>query len=44
MFLNIINSPVFYQKHNVSETRFCLRFQVGLAHLLTYLLTAREIS
>jgi hypothetical protein len=27
--LDIIRHPVLYLKHNVSETRFCLRLQVG---------------
>jgi hypothetical protein len=27
--LNIIHCPVFYLKHDVSESGFCLRFQVG---------------
>jgi hypothetical protein len=26
--LDIIHSPVFYLKHDVSEAGFCLRFQV----------------
>jgi hypothetical protein len=28
MFLDINSRPVFYLKHNVSETGFCLRLQV----------------
>jgi hypothetical protein len=28
VFLDIINRPVFYLKHNVSETGFSLRLQV----------------
>jgi hypothetical protein len=27
-FLEIIHRPVFHLKHNVSETEFCLLFQV----------------
>jgi hypothetical protein len=29
MFLDIIHRPVYISKHNVSETGFCLRLQVG---------------
>jgi hypothetical protein len=28
MFLDIIHCPVYFSKHNVPETRFCLRLQV----------------
>jgi hypothetical protein len=28
MFLDIFHRPVYFSKHNVSETGFCLRLQV----------------
>jgi hypothetical protein len=31
--LDIIHRSFFYLKHNISETDFCLRLQVNLAHL-----------
>jgi hypothetical protein len=33
--LDIIHSPFFYLKHDVSETTFCLRLQVETAQLGT---------
>jgi hypothetical protein len=31
--LDIINNPVFYLQHNVSETEFCFRSEIGIDYL-----------
>jgi hypothetical protein len=35
MFLDIIHRPVYFSKHNVSDTGFCLRVQAKSSHLGT---------
>jgi hypothetical protein len=41
--MDIIHRPVFYLKHNVSETGFCLRLQVEFIQL-GFLKTETEFS
>jgi hypothetical protein len=43
-FLGIIHRPVFYLKHDVSDTGFCLRLQVGLVCLLAPATSTRFVK
>jgi hypothetical protein len=44
MFLHIMHGPVYISKHNVSETRLCLRFEVKSIHSIELIATSGHLN